>query len=79
MIENIKAFISISMCDPSQTLVNIREIEGIQKLYEVSGRYDAIAVIDAPIDELNNTINRVKNVKGVTAINSIIILKEIYK
>lgn len=79
MSENIRVIISISICEPFFTLENISKIKGVQKLYVVSGQYDAIAIIGVSIDELNNTINEIKRVKGVTATNSILILHEVKK
>lgn len=76
---NIRVIVSISLCNVFFTLDNIKTIVGVEKLYEVSGQYDAIAMISIPMNELNHTIDEIKRIKGVTATNTILILKEIKK
>jgi len=77
MTENISAFVLISMVDHFITLHSIFQIKGVEKLYEVSGQYDAIAIINTPIIEFHRTLKKIKRLQGVTAANSILILNEV--
>ena len=54
-------------------LASMREIPHI---YQLSGDYDAIAVVMAKdLDQLHEIINRVKKIKGVQEVNSLITIK----
>jgi len=77
MIEYFRAIVSIIIREPFFTLDNIIKLEQVDKLYEVSGKYDAIAILRLPIDELNDTLDKIKHIKGVDATSTIIVLNEI--
>ncbi len=77
MTENIKAIISIKIGSDFFTLQNIINLKSVDQLYEVSGKYDALAIISVPIDSLNDILDGIKHIKGVTATNTILVLKEL--
>lgn len=79
MIEYFKAIVSITIGEQFFTLQNIIDLEQVESLYEVSGKYDAIAIIRLPIDELNNTIDTIKHIRGVTATSTVLVLKDVLK
>jgi DNA-binding Lrp family transcriptional regulator len=78
----IKALTMINV-DPSVPTPEVAEllmkIEGVQEVYEVTGTYDAIALIMASdMNTLNRCIDGVRRVKGVRNTNTCIILKSVH-
>ena len=77
--EGIKAIvlIEVSVATPSpQIAEKISNMSGVEVVYETSGQYDISAVISEPdIPSLNRSIDQVRNLKGVTNTNSLIVLK----
>ncbi|MDJ0274580.1 MAG: Lrp/AsnC family transcriptional regulator [Nitrososphaerota archaeon] len=77
----IKALTMINV-DPSVPTPAVAEslmkIEGVQEVYEVTGVYDAIALIMASdMNMLNRCIDSVRRVRGVRNTNTCIILKSV--
>ena len=75
----IKALTMINV-DPSVPTPEVADllmrIEGVQEVYEVTGTYDAIALIMASdMNMLNRCIDGIRRVKGVRNTNTCIILK----
>lgn len=77
MTELFKAIVSIKTSNDFFTLQNIIQLDAVIQLYEVSGQYDAIAIIEIPINQLNEIIDKIKYVKGVASTNTVLVLKEI--
>lgn len=51
-------------------------VPGVKIVYEVTGQYDITAVIGGSnISEINDTIDSVRKIRGVTDTNSVIILR----
>jgi len=77
--EEIKAIvlIGVSISTPSpQIAENISNMKGVQSVYETSGQYDISAVISGPdMTSLNVSIDEIRNLKGITNTNSLIVLK----
>jgi len=77
LTELFKAIVSIKTSNDFFTLQNIIQLDAVIQLYEVSGQYDAIAIIEIPINQLNEIIDKIKYVKGVASTNTVLVLKEI--
>lgn len=78
----IKALTMINV-DPSVPTPAVAEslmkIDGVQEVYEVTGIYDAIALIMASdMNMLNRCIDSVRRVRGVRNTNTCIILKSVH-
>ena len=56
-----------------QELYTMREVPNI---YQLSGDYDAIVVVMArDMNELHEIVNRIKKIKGITEVNTLITIK----
>ena len=77
--EGVKAIvlIEVSVSTPSpQIAENISKMKGVELVFETSGQYDISAIISEPdISSLNRSIDEVRNQKGITNTNSLIVLK----
>lgn len=57
----------------------IRRVLGVEKVYELSGEYDLIAEIAGEdIGFINNCIDEIRHVKGISKTNTLIVLKTWY-
>mgnify|MGYP000490911529 CR=1 FL=1 len=68
--------------DPSiptfKVSVELRKINGVEKIYEVTGESDIVVFLSAGnIDELNSCIDKVREVEGITKTNTLMILKSL--
>lgn len=77
----IRALIMVSINPTTPTLQVskiIGELGGIEKIYEVTGEYEIVCVItSANISGLNQTIEDIRAIPGVTSTNTIIVLRTI--
>jgi DNA-binding Lrp family transcriptional regulator len=77
--EGAKALILISVTTSSPTYQiaeKISKMKGVAFTFETSGQYDISAVISGPdISSLNNRIDDVRNLDGISSTNSLIVLK----
>jgi len=65
-----------SAMDTAKVSSKISKLEGIKIVYEITGQYDITAIISAPsINDINNCIDALRKIPGVTDSNSVIILK----
>jgi DNA-binding Lrp family transcriptional regulator len=71
------ALISVtSTADTSIVSSNLMKLSGVDVIYEITGQYDIAAIIVAPtIAEINNYIDDVRKIEGVSDTNTVIILK----
>jgi Lrp/AsnC family transcriptional regulator, regulator for asnA, asnC and gidA len=71
------ALISVtSTADTSMVSSNLMKLSGVDVIYEITGQYDIAAIIVAPtIAEINNYIDDVRKIEGVSDTNTVIILK----
>ena len=61
---------------PKQIVENITKVTGVEKVYELTGRFDAIVILSAPsIGELNDRIDLIRNVEGVKNTETAVILR----
>jgi DNA-binding Lrp family transcriptional regulator len=75
------AFVLISVessIDTSKVSSKITKIPGVKTVYEITGQYDITVVIRASnITEINECIDALRKIPGVTDTNSVIILRTI--
>jgi Lrp/AsnC family transcriptional regulator, involved in the regulation of lysine biosynthesis len=71
------ALISVtSTADTSMVSSNLMKLSGVDVIYEITGQYDIAAIIVAPtIADINNYIDDVRKIEGVSDTNTVIILK----
>jgi len=63
--------------DTSEISRKVKEINGVERVYEVTGVYDVIAVISSPgMAEINKCIDELRRIRGVKSTNTMIILRE---
>ncbi|MHC1628968.1 MAG: Lrp/AsnC ligand binding domain-containing protein [Candidatus Nezhaarchaeales archaeon] len=63
--------------DTSEVSRKVKEINGVERVYEVTGVYDVVAVISSPsMTEVNKCIDELRRIKGIKSTNTMIILKE---
>ena len=56
----------------------VMKLTGVERLYEVTGEYDIVAVVSfTNIDGINQCIEDMRKIKGVVKTNSIIVLKTV--
>lgn len=77
--ESISAIVLISI-NPASSLSNIikglREIEGIEKIFEVTGQYDIATFLSRDnIKSINNGIDDIRRINGILNTNTLIILE----
>ena len=67
-----------SSIDTSKVSLKLTKLDGIKKIYEITGQYDICVIVQAPtISEINKSIDDLRKIPGVTDTNTVIILKTI--
>jgi len=67
-----------SSIDTSKVSLKLTKLNGIKKIYEITGQYDICVIVRAPtISEINACIDNLRKISGVTDTNTVIILKTI--
>ena len=67
-----------SSIDTSKVSLKLTKLNGIKKIYEITGQYDICVIVQAPtISEINECIDDLRKISGVTDTNTVIILKTI--
>jgi DNA-binding Lrp family transcriptional regulator len=76
-----KAIVLISVessMDTSKVSARLTKLEGVKTVYEITGQYDIAVIISSPnIMEINQAIDSLRKVPGVSDTNTVIILREI--
>jgi DNA-binding Lrp family transcriptional regulator len=69
--------ISISPSFPTSKISSLlMEIPNVENVYEVTGQYDIVAIVTAMnIVEVNECVEKIRRVEGVTNTNTMIILR----
>jgi len=63
-------------CPTQEVSDKIREIVGVETLYEVTGEYDIVAVISGmSVAEVNECIEKIRRVEGIVKTNTMIVLR----
>ena len=67
-----------STIDTSKVSVKLTKLEGVKTVYEITGQYDISVIISAPnIADINNSIDALRKISGVTDTNTVIILRTV--
>lgn len=67
-----------STTDTSKISSQLINISSIKTIYEITGQYDIIVIINAKnIIEINNCIDSLRKISGISDTNTVIILKTI--
>jgi Lrp/AsnC family leucine-responsive transcriptional regulator len=71
--------IAVSPSTPTfEVSKSIKKINGVKRVYEITGQYDIIAFIGGPnITEVNTYVEGIRKTTGVLKTNTVIILKEV--
>lgn len=76
-----KAIVLVSVessTDTSKISSKFTKLEGIKTIYEITGQYDIVVIVSAPtIGEINQSIDSLRKIPGVTDTNSVIILRTV--
>ncbi len=77
---SLKALVLISArtSHPLSTVSeNVKKLQGVEAVYEVSGLYDIVAMIRGDdISDLNNCIDEIRKIDGVESTNTLVVLRE---
>ncbi|RLF99540.1 MAG: Lrp/AsnC family transcriptional regulator [Candidatus Wolframiiraptor sp.] len=70
-------FIHLEYSSSAKDVVNkVAKVPGVETVYELTGRFDALAIISAPsIGELNERIDMIRNIEGVKGTETAVILR----
>lgn len=70
-------FIQLEYSSSAKDVVNkVAKVPGVETVYELTGRFDALAIISAPsIGELNERIDMIRNIEGVKGTETAVILR----
>jgi len=67
-----------SSIDTAKVSSKLTKLEGVKTVYEITGQYDITVIIRAPnISQINNTIDSLRKIPGVSDTNTVIILRTI--
>jgi Lrp/AsnC family transcriptional regulator, regulator for asnA, asnC and gidA len=65
-----------STADTSVVSSNLMKLNGVEIIYEITGQYDiAVIIVASTIAEINEYIDEVRKIEGVSDTNTVIILK----
>ena len=67
-----------STTDTSKVSLKLAKLDGVKTVYEITGQYDITTIITADsIAEINNSIDALRKIQGVTDTNTVIILRTV--
>ena len=72
-------FISVeSRIETEIVCSKLRELVGVEIIYEITGQYDIAVVITAPtIADINRSVDNLRRIEGVSDTNTVIVLRTI--
>ncbi|HYZ50772.1 MAG TPA: Lrp/AsnC family transcriptional regulator [Nitrososphaeraceae archaeon] len=72
-------FISVdSRVETDLVCTKLRELEGVELIYEITGQYDIAVIISAPtIADINRSVDNLRRIEGVSDTNTVIVLRTI--
>jgi DNA-binding Lrp family transcriptional regulator len=72
-------FISVdSRVETDVVCTKLRELEGVELIYEITGQYDIAVIISAPtIADINRSVDNLRRIEGVSDTNTVIVLRTI--
>lgn len=75
----VRGLISISVepsTPTSDISVKVHDMDEVERIYEVTGEYDIVAVVASMnIDGVNACIEKIRSIKGVVQTNTMIVLR----
>ena len=78
---NASAIVLVSVdssIDTSKVSLKLTNLDGIKKIYEITGQYDICVIVQAStINEINACIDDLRKISGVIDTNTVIILRTI--
>ena len=76
---NAMTLISVNPSSRTPEIANaLRSIRGVEVIYEITGEYDIAVILSAAnIGEVNQCIDEIRRMNGVSDSNTIIILREL--
>jgi len=76
-----KAIVLVSVdstIDTSKVSTRLTKLEDVKTVYEITGQYDITVIMSAPnISAINNSIDALRKIPGVTDTNTVIILRTV--
>lgn len=64
--------------DTAKASEMLAELEGVKTVYEITGQYDIVTIINAPtIAEINRSIDALRKTPGISDTNTVIILRKV--
>jgi DNA-binding Lrp family transcriptional regulator len=77
VVKAITLITADTSADTSEVSRALRSVNGVEKIYEVTGIYDVVAIISSSnISEVNRCIDELRKIKGVRSTNTMMVLKE---
>ena len=72
-------FISVdSRIDTDIVCSKLRDLEGVEVIYEITGQHDIAVIIAAPtIADINRSVDNLRRIEGVSDTNTVIVLRSI--
>ena len=65
-----------SSTDTSLVTTKLLAIKGVKIVYEITGQFDVAAILGAPsISEINQSVDMIRKISGVSDTNTVIILR----
>ena len=62
----------------SKISIGIRKLIGTERIYEVTGEHDIVAIVSSQnIEGVNHTIEDIRSIEGVTGTNTMIVLRTV--
>lgn len=71
--------VSVSPSVPTSKIsMAIKKLTGIERIYEVTGEYDTVAIVSSQnIERVNHAIEDIRTIEGVTGTNTMIVLRTV--
>lgn len=77
MVKAVTLIAADPSADTSDVSSKVREVSGVEKVFEVTGVYDVVAIISSPsISDVNKCIDELRRIKGIRSTNTMMVLKE---
>jgi len=76
--EGVRAITLISAASTPEISAKIMKLEGVEAVYEITGQYDiAVLLSAANIEEINQCVDKIRSIEGITNTNTMIILRSL--
>ncbi len=76
--EGVRAITLISAASTPEISAKIMKLEDVEAVYEITGQYDiAVLLSGANIEEINQSVDKIRGIEGITNTNTMIILRSL--